>query len=72
MRHPQLYNREFLVSSSEVNNLDYELYEDEGISGFKISDDDLDPKKERFASYAARIGMTFKEISINRGRKRYF
>jgi DNA invertase Pin-like site-specific DNA recombinase len=29
------------------NKLEYEVYEDEGISGFKISDDDLDPFNNR-------------------------
>ena len=31
------------VKFAEDNNFEYDLYEDEGKSGFKISDDDLDP-----------------------------
>jgi DNA invertase Pin-like site-specific DNA recombinase len=35
------------IKFAEQNNLEYDLYEDEGISGFKISDDEQDPFKNR-------------------------
>ena len=35
------------IKFAEQNNFEYELYEDEGISGFKISDDDFDPLNNR-------------------------
>ena len=35
------------IKFAEKNNFEYELYQDEGKSGFKISDDDLDPFNNR-------------------------
>ena len=35
------------IKFAEKNNFEYEIYEDEGKSGFKISDDDLDPFNNR-------------------------
>jgi len=35
------------IKFAEENSLEYEIYEDEGISGYKISDDDSDPFSNR-------------------------
>ena len=47
-----------------ANNFEYEIYEDEGISGFKISDDDLDPFSNR-PSFTSLIN-DIKAKKINR------
>ena len=35
------------IKFCEDNNFEYDIYKDEGISGFKISDNDLDPFNNR-------------------------
>jgi DNA invertase Pin-like site-specific DNA recombinase len=39
--------RKLGIQFSISHNLEYEIYEDEGVSGFKISDDDIDPFNNR-------------------------
>jgi DNA invertase Pin-like site-specific DNA recombinase len=39
--------RKLGIEFALVNNFEFETYEDEGISGFKISDDDIDPFNNR-------------------------
>ena len=52
------------IKFAEQNNFEYEIYEDEGISGFKISEDDLSPFNNRPAF--AKLINDIRDKKINK------